>query len=124
MKTLPRPALRARQRGVSMFGLMFWAVVIGYLGYVAVRVFPTVNEYLTIQRLVDKVAATSPATVPEARNAYDKLKEIEFSVQSVSGSDLNVTKEGEKVVIRFAYAKEIPLAGPAYLLLRYEGRSR
>ncbi len=114
--------VRRMQRGVTMFGLIFWAVLIGFFAYVAVRVLPTVNEYLTVQRLVDKVAAAAPASVPEARAAFDKLKEIEFSVQSISGSDLEITKEGEKVVIKYAYSKEIPLGGPASLLIRYNGR--
>ncbi len=116
--------VRRMQRGVTLFGLIFWAVLIGFFAYVAVRVLPTVNEYLTVQRLVDKVAAAAPASVPEARAAFDKLKEIEFSVQSISGSDLEITKEGEKVVIKYAYSKEIPLGGPASLLIRYTGRSR
>ncbi len=116
--------VRRLQTGVTMFGLVFWAVLIGFFAYVAVRLLPTVNEYLTVQRLVEKVAAAAPASVPEARNAFDKLKEIEFSVQSISGSDLEITKEGEKVVIKYAYSKEIPLGGPASLLIRYNGRSR
>jgi hypothetical protein len=42
----------------------------------------------------------------------------------VSGKDLEVTKEGDKVVISFAYQREIHLTGPAYLTLKYTGRSR
>ena len=42
----------------AMLGLVFWAMLIGFFGYVAVVVLPTVNEYYTIQRAVDKVAAS------------------------------------------------------------------
>ena len=48
---------------------------------------------------------------------------VEFSVQAVEGKDLEITKEGDKVVIKFAYSKEVPLFGPASLLLRYDGQS-
>jgi hypothetical protein len=34
-----------------------------------------------------------------------------------------VTKEGEKIVVSFAYEREIHLAGPGYLTLKYTGRS-
>ena len=115
---------RARQRGVSLFGLMFWAVVIGFGGYLLVRVLPTVNEYLTIQRTVDKVAAAQPATVNEARTAFERQKEIEYSITSVTGKDLQITKENDRVVIAFAYNKEVPIGGPVYLLIKYEGRSK
>ncbi len=48
-----RPLPRRAQRGVTMFGLLSWAIVIGFVAYVGVRVLPTVNEYLTIQRAVN-----------------------------------------------------------------------
>ena len=109
---------------MTLIGLMFWAIIIGFVGYVAVRVLPTVNEFLTIQRAVDKVAAEAPATVAEVRKAFDKQKDIEYSITSISGKDLEVTKENDKLVIRFAYDKEIPIVEPVYLLIKYEGRSK
>jgi hypothetical protein len=122
MKTEAR-SLR-RQRGVTLFGLMFWALFFGFVGYVLVRTLPTLNEYATIQRTVEKIAATQPATVQEARTAFDRQKEIEYSIASVSGKDLQITKENDKVVISYAYNKEVPLFGPVYILLKYEGRSK
>ncbi len=122
-RPLHRPSPR-RQRGLSLFGLLFWAIVIGFVGYVAVITLPTVNEYLTIKRTVEKVAASNPTTVAEARAAFDRQKDVEYSISSISGSDLEVTKENDRVVISFAYNKELPLTGPVYLLLKYEGRSK
>lgn len=115
---------RTRQRGITLFGLMFWAILIGFVGYVAVRVMPTVNEYLTIQRTINKIVDASPATVPEVRAAFDKQKSIEYSISEISGKDLDVTKVNDKLVIAFSYDKQIPLGGPVYLLIRYEGRSK
>ena len=115
---------RRAQRGMSLIGLMAWAIIVGVIGYLAVRVLPTVNEFLTVQRAVDRVAAEAPATVAEVRRAFDKQKDIEYSITSVSGKDLEVTKENDKLVIRFAYDKEIPIAEPVYLLLKYQGRSK
>jgi hypothetical protein len=111
------------QRGISLIGLMFWAIVIGFIGYVAVRVLPTVNEYLTIQRAVNRIATEGPATVAEVRKAFEKQKDIEYSISSISGKDLEITKENERLVIRFAYDKEIPLVEPVFLLVKYQGRS-
>jgi hypothetical protein len=113
-----------RPRGMSMIGLMAWAIIVGFIGYIAVRVFPTVNEYLTIQRAVNRVAAESPTTVGEVRKAFDRQKEIEYSISSISGKDLEVTKENDKLVIRFEYDKEIPIVEPVYLLLKYKGASK
>ena len=54
----------------------------------------------------------------------EKTKEIEYSIVSVSGKDLEISTVNEKVVIAFAYDKEIELMAPVYLLIKYEGRSR
>lgn len=109
---------------MTLFGLLTWAILIGAIAYVALRVFPTVNEYLTIQRTIDKIAASSPSTVAEARAAFERQKDIEYSISTIGGKDIEVTKENDKVVLSFAYDKEIALYGPVFLLIKYEGRSR
>ena len=117
-------ARRKNQRGITLFGLMFWAIVVGFLALVTMRVLPTLNEYFTIQKAVKKIATEGGGTVPEIRSAFEKQKEIEYSIQSISGKDLVVTKENDKVVVSFAYDKEIELMKPVYLLIKYEGRSK
>ena len=62
-RTAPAGALRSRQRGLTLFGLIFWAMLIGFGGYMLVRILPTINEYSTIRRAVDVIAKTQPSTV-------------------------------------------------------------
>jgi len=118
------PSHPGRQRGITLFGLVFWAVVIGFLGYVLIRTLPTVNEFFTIKRAVNQIAASSPQTVAEARQLFDRQKEVEYSISAISGKDLIVTKENDRVVLAFAYDKEIPIYGPVFVLIKYEGRSK
>lgn len=115
---------RARQRGLTLFGLLFWGLAIGFVGYLLVRVLPTINEYLTIQRTINKIAADQPTTVAEVRAAFDRQKDLEYSISAISGKDLLVTKENDLVVLAFAYDKEVPVMGPVYILIKYEGRSK
>ncbi len=119
-----RPPYRRQQRGISLFGLMFWAIVVGFCGYVAVVVLPTVMEYFTIQRAVNRIAMESPTTVSEVRTAFERQKSVEFSITSIGSQDLEITKENDRLVIGFAYEKEIALIGPVYLLIKYEGRAQ
>jgi hypothetical protein len=117
-------SIPARQRGITLFGLLFWAVFVGFFAYVLIRVVPTVAEFFTIQRAVNQIAASSPQTVGEARQAFDRQKEVEYSITAISGRDLTVTKENDRVVLAFAYDKQVPLFGPVFLLIKYEGRSK
>lgn len=118
------PASLSRQRGLTLIGLLFWAVIIAFIALLAMRVLPTLNEYFTIQKAVNKVAKEGGNTVPEIRAAFEKTKQIEYSIEAVSGKDLEITKENDKIVVKFAYDKEIALFDPVFLVIKYRGRSQ
>ena len=112
------------QRGVSLIGLLFWAIVIGFIGYVAIRVLPTLNEYFTIQSAINKIASSNPGTVGEIRVQFDKQKDIEYSIASISGKDLDITKENDRVVISYAYSYPIPIMDNVRLVIDFSGSTR
>lgn len=112
-----------QQRGITLFGLMFWAIVVGMVALIVLKVLPTMNEYFTIQKAVNKIAQEGGTTVPEIRAAFERTKDIEYSISSITAKDLNITKVNDKVVISFAYDKEIELIKPVFLLIKYEGHS-
>ena len=123
-RTAHRRIATCRQRGMTLLGLLFWAIVVAMVALVVIRVLPTINEFTTIQKAVKKIAQESPGTVPEIRRAFDRQKDIEYSITALSGQDLQITKENDKVVIRFDYNKEVPLVEPVYLLIKYSGEGR
>ena len=109
-----------KQRGASLIGILFVGSVLVFSGIVLAQVVPTYVEFLTIGKAVNKVKdASTPA---EARMNFDKAAQID-DIKSITGKELNITVEGSKMVIAFAYSKEIHLAGPAYLVMKYAGRS-
>jgi len=119
------PSFPRRQRGLTLIGLLFWGAVIAVAAVVGMKVFPTVLEYYTVQRVVDRIAASNPATVPAVRQDFEKAMQVEYSIQSIKSGDLVVSKDAnDKVVIEFAWDKEIDLFGPVYLMIKYRGRSR
>jgi len=111
------------QRGVSLFGMLFWAVVVGFVALLGMRVLPTVNEFFTIKKAVNKAAIEGGNTVAGIRTVFERQKEIEYSIQSITSKDLDITKENDRVVVRFAYDREIEIMSPVFLLIKYEGRS-
>lgn len=113
-----------RQRGLSLIGLLFWAVLIGMLAVVAMKVLPTMNEYFTIQRAVQKIADSGTNTAPEIRKAFQAQQDVEYSISTISADDLQIDTSGDHVKISFAYNKEIELFDPVYLLIKYHGGNR
>lgn len=113
--------LRTRQSGISFVGLIFVGGVLAFAGVIGAQVFPTVVEYQAITKAAQK--AREGTTVAEVRTIFDKQQSIE-DFKAISGKDLDVQKVGDKVVVSFAYNKEIHLFGPAYLTLKYSGQTK
>lgn len=113
-----------RQRGLSLLSLLFWAVLIGMLAVIAMKVLPTMNEYFTIQRAVQKIADSGTNTAPEIRKAFQAQQDVEYSISSIGADDLQIDTSGDHVKISFAYDKQIELLDPVYLLIKYHGGNR
>ncbi len=109
------------QRGLTFVGLLVVGILVALAGLVAAQVFPTYVEYLAVQKA--SVKASQGSTVAEVRSLFDKAAAID-NITSVRGTDITVTKAGNAVVVSFSYTKEIHLAGPAWLVMKYEGSSR
>jgi len=91
------------------------------VGLVAIQAFPSVLEYQAALKAINK--ASQGATVAEVRSIFDKAADID-AITALKGNDLEIAKEGDKVVVSFAYDKEFHLFGPAWLVLKYRGTSR
>jgi hypothetical protein len=110
------------QRGITLIGLLFVGGVLAFSGIIVAQAIPTYMEFRSIQNAVDK-AATAGTTVAEIRKAFDTAA-IPGDIKSIKGADLDITKNGDKVVVSFAYTREIPIGGPVFLTIKYAGQSK
>jgi hypothetical protein len=114
----------SRQRGASLISLIVLAVIVGFFMLMGARVFPSVNEYLTIRKAVSRIMANNPASPTDVRSAFDKTIEVEYSIKTISGKDLNIQMLGDSGNMRtsFAYNIEIPIYDPTvFILVKYSG---
>jgi Tfp pilus assembly protein PilE len=117
------PLARRRQRGLTLIGLLFLAVVIIVVGVVALRVVPSALEYMAIRNAVEKVVDSGAQTTRDLQMEFDRQAAVD-DITSIRGSDLIVEKLNGATVVSFAYQKRIVLAGPVSLLIDYHGSSR
>ena len=110
-----------RQRGTSLFGLVVIAIIVGFLCLMAARVFPSINEYLTIRKTVSQIMRGQPSNAADIRSAFEKATEVEYSIKTITAKDLEITQAGERITTSFAYNVEIPMVEPVYLLVKYQG---
>jgi Domain of unknown function (DUF4845) len=124
MNVKPSSVPSRRQRGISLVGLLFWGIVIGFGALLSIKVIPAYMEYQNLNRLVTKLSREGGNSVPEIRSAFNRFKQVEYGIESITANDLEITKEDDRIVVSFAYDKEIELAGPVSLLIKFKGQSK
>ena len=111
---------KSGQRGLSLLVFIFVGGLLAVLGVIVAQIVPSAIEYQAVLKAAQK--ASEGNTVVEVRSIFDRAATID-NISSVTGKEIEVTKENDKVVVSFAYQREIHLAGPAYLTMKYAGRS-
>ncbi|HQR57535.1 MAG TPA: DUF4845 domain-containing protein [Burkholderiaceae bacterium] len=112
---------RRRQRGLSIIGLIFIGLIVVGLLALGFRTVPAVIEYIAIERAVQKIK-NEGTTVGEIRAAFDRHATID-DITSISSKDLDITKEGDQVVISYAYQKKIPVIDNVSLVIDFAGKT-
>lgn len=114
--------MRKQQRGLSLIGLILVSAVVIGVAVIGMKVVPSVIEYYTAIKHIKTIANSGAATVTEVRSAYDRQASVD-ETPSITGADLEVTKEGNQLVISFEYAKKIHIAGNVSICIDYAGSS-
>ena len=107
---------KARQAGISFFGLIFVMALLGVGAVMAAQVVPSALEYQAIVKALER--AKQGATPQEVRTAFANSANID-DIKSITSKDLEITKVENRNVVKVAYDKQIHMFGPAYLLLKY-----
>ena len=113
------------QRGVSLNGVMIGGVVFALVALLAMKALPPWIEYGNLVKAVKGTAidgSLKEASVSQVRAAFAKRAEMD-DIKSVTAQDIQVTKEGNELVISFEYAKKVPLFGNTSLVFDFEGSS-
>jgi len=114
--------MRRQQHGVSLVGLILALFVVVVVALFAMKIIPSFLEYRTAKTAIELIApaAQSPA---DARRSFENRSAID-NITTVRPQDLEISREGNQMVISFAYRKEVPLFGPVGLYIDYAASSK
>lgn len=117
-----RTHVGVRQRGLSLVGLLFVGLIVVVLLMLGAKLVPAVVEYIAIERAVQKIK-TEANTVGEIRAAFDRHATID-DIKSITSRDLDITKEGDRIVISYAYTYNVPILDNVRLVIDFSGTTR
>ena len=113
---------RVHQRGLSLIGVLFIGVIVVMLLLLGAKLVPAIVEYIAIERAVQKIK-NEANTVGEIRSAFDRHATID-DIKSISSKDLDITKEGDRIVISYAYTYNIPVMDNVRMVIDFSGTTR
>lgn len=114
-----------KQSGLSLFGMLIVCIVIVFVAIAGLKVTPAYIEYFQIKKAVMSIVQSGEAnksTPGEIRAAFERRRAID-DFESVTGKDLDITKNGNDVVVSVSYPKRIPLFANVNLLIDFSASS-
>jgi Domain of unknown function (DUF4845) len=110
-----------RQRGLTMTGFIFTTIVAVAVVMIGFRMVPAYIEYFTVQKVMAKTLEDSKQgfSLYQFRRDFD-LKASADYIDSVRGSDIEVSKEGNALVATATWTRTLHLVGNVSLLLEFE----
>ncbi len=104
--------MRRSQRGFTLTGAVTGMIVLAAVGLFGAKLFPSYVEYFAVKKILAAMEQNgdTKGTVKQIRDAYDRRNAIE-DVKSVTGVDLDITKEGGEAVVTATWSAKIPIVG-------------
>jgi hypothetical protein len=101
---------------MALIAVLILVAVIALFG---MKVVPSFLEFRAARGAIVAIANDMPTGTPaEIRRAFDNRSNID-DINSIKPTDLDISKDGNQVVISFAYRKEVPLFKNVGLYIDY-----
>jgi hypothetical protein len=109
-----------QQRGLSLIGFIFLAVVVAFVMFTAFRCVPAWTEYFSLKKVLQATANefSVEAQAPAIRNSFDRRSQIDDL--PVRGTDLDIRKDNGRIGLAISYQRRVPVAGNMSLLFDFE----
>ena len=111
------------QRGITLMGMLIGGIVVIFVAIGVLKIGPAYLEYFKVKKAVAAIAQTTAGgTVSDVRLAFDRRAAVD-DIDVITGKDLEVSKEGNELVVSANYTKQIPLFGNISIVINFAASS-
>lgn len=118
-------ATHARQRGLSMIGFLFVAMVLVFIAILGMKLVPAYIEFASVKKILAAMSQESDLkskSNAEIRSDFMKRAGVSY-VTVVKPEDLSIDRRGGVPVITVEYAFRTPLFGNLALIADFNASS-
>lgn len=115
-----------KQQGMSIYMLMYVFVTVGFVGFIALRCFNPVMEYLSIQKVLSTMATAElkdGSSVADIRKGFERRAIID-NITSIKKEDLEISKEGNDTIVTAEWTVKLPIVSMVSLVIDFKASSQ
>ena len=117
--------MRQKQKGISLSGLLVWAVILILVVISGLKIAPAYIEFASIQKnlsaIVKDINAQS-ADLNQVRMLFSKRAQID-NIKSINVQDIKINKESGRIFLSASYTVRIPLVSNLSLTIDFNAVS-
>ena len=117
--------MRQKQKGISLSGLLVWAVILILVVISGLKIAPAYIEFASIQKnlsaIVKDINAQS-ADLNQVRMLFSKRAQID-NIKSINVQDIKINKESGRIFLSASYTVRIPLVSNLSLTIDFDAAS-
>ena len=116
--------MKTKQSGVTLIGFLLILLVVGFFGYMAMKLVPAYTEYGGVVKAMNGVASsgTEGKSLDEIRR--ELLRQMDFQYvgdSTVAPTDITITRDnGGSNMLNVSYDKDVPFMYNIDFLLHFD----
>jgi Tfp pilus assembly major pilin PilA len=115
--------MKSRQSGITLIGFLVVLVVVGFFGFMAMKLIPAYTEFMGVNKAMNDIASGSleGRSLDDVRR--DLMKKMDFQYvddSTIKPKDITIKREGNAAHLSVAYDKRIPFMYNIDFLLHFE----
>lgn len=115
-----------KQHGMSIYMLMYVFVTLGFVGYLGLKCFNPMMEYLSVKKVFSSMATTElrdGSSVADIRKGFERRAVID-NISAIKKEDLEIVKEGNDTIMTAEWQVKVPIASMVSLVLDFKVSSQ
>ena len=117
--------MKSKQTGVTLIGFLFILAIVGFFGYMAMKLLPSYSEFMGVSKAMNQIATSGT----DGRSLDDIRRDLMFKLNfqyvddaTIKPKDITLDRNENAVQLHVMYDKRIPFIYNIDFLLHFEKR--